>query len=201
MPTRRLQVPDGDVVLFPDLFAEAEARKLFRALQDGLIWRQENVFLFGREFPQPRLIAWHGDPGCSYTYSGLTLDPEPWTSELRVIRDRAGGRCGAHFNCVLVNLYRDGNDSVGWHCDDEPAMGPEPTIASVSLGAPRAFQLRHKTRRELPTVEVELANGSLLVMAGATQDRWRHCVPKRRGVHEPRINLSFRRITAKCSGG
>lgn len=197
MSSRRLQVPDGDVVLFPDFIAEAEARDLFDALRDGLGWRQEKVFVFGREVPQPRLIAWFGDPGCSYTYSGLTLEPEPWPRELLAIRDRARERCGVAFNCVLANLYRDGNDGVGWHCDDEPALGPAPTIASVSLGATRDFQLRHKTRKELPALEVALASGSMLVMAGETQACWKHCVPKRKRVGEARINLSFRRVTVR----
>ena len=142
---------------------------------------------------QPRLVAWFGDPGAAYTYSGLQLVPEPWSERLGSLRARTEGAAGHPFNSVLCNLYRDGNDSMGLHADAEPELGPNPVIASVSLGATRRFVLRHaKDRGE--RLDLDLAGGSLLVMSGTTQHFWRHGVPKQKKITDSRINLTFRRI-------
>ena len=188
----------------PDLVADHDpswvdvpmADAWLAALLGAVPWRQESVRLFGREIPSPRLTAWYGDPGCVYTYSGLTLEPLPWTPLLASIRERVEAGAGQRFNSVLLNRYRDGSDSMGWHADDERELGPEPTIASVSLGARRTFQLKHKTRKEQRRLDVDLEHGSLLVMRPPTQAHWLHGVPKRRGADAPgeRVNLTFRHI-------
>lgn len=144
--------------------------------------------------PAPRLEAWYGDAGASYSYSGLAHEPLPWTPELQRLRERVEVAAGTTFNSVLANLYRDGNDSNGWHADDESELGEQPVIASLSLGAARRFLLRH--RASVERVEVVLEAGSLLLMRGKTQQCWKHSVPKQRTVHAPRINLTFRRVVA-----
>lgn len=150
--------------------------------------------MFGRTVPAPRLEAWYGDPGAAYTYSGLAHEPLPWTAELQDLRERVESATATTFNSVLANLYRSGADSNGWHADDEPELGEQPVIASLSLGATRRFLLRHRASGE--RVELMLEAGSLLVMRGATQQCWQHCVPKQRTVQAPRINLTFRRVAA-----
>lgn len=188
----RLDLPEAEVVLHRDAIPPADRQRLLGALREAVAWEQHHVRLFGRTIPAPRLSAWYGDPGAVYRYSGETLEPRPWTPLLAEIRGLAEALAGAPFNSVLLNLYRDGSDSVGWHSDDEPELGPEPVIASVSLGAERRFELEHKrSRRREPLV---LPSGSVLVMAGPTQRRWRHRLPKTRAAVGPRLNLTFRRI-------
>ncbi len=186
--------PDGAWDYWPALFAPDEARALFAELRERLAWRQHAIRLQGRTIPVPRLDVWYGDPGKRYAYSGIVLEPEPWEPRLLAIKVRIEAATGHAFNSVLANLYRDGRDSVAWHSDDEPELGRDPVIASLSFGAERDFCLRHKRLRALPTEVLRLASGSLLLMTGATQHHWRHCVPKRAGLLEPRINLTFRRI-------
>lgn len=155
-------------------------------------WEHRSVLVFGRHVLQPRLTAWFGDPGAAYSYSGLSLEPHPWLPALDGLRARCEAIAGVPFNSCLANLYRDGHDYVAWHADDEPELGPDPVIASVSLGAERRFDLRHRTTRE--TVRVVLGPGSLVVMSSGCQRHWVHQVPMMRRVTEPRINLTFRSI-------
>jgi alkylated DNA repair dioxygenase AlkB len=173
-------------------FAEADAR--FAALRASIPWSQGTITMFGRLVLEPRLTAWFGD--ADYTYSGRTVGAAPWTAELAELRDLVSRAAGAPFNAVLLNLYRDGNDSMGMHSDDEPELGPNPTIASVSLGATRRFVLSPKTKsvRRDGTYELELGHGSLLVMSGECQHRYRHGVPKAPSSLGERINLTFRRV-------
>jgi alkylated DNA repair dioxygenase AlkB len=192
-PPRRLDLADAEVTLFPDAFPGVEALDLFQELRDGIDWRQEEVLIFGRRQLVPRLVAWHGDPGARYTYSGTPHEPMPWTPALERVRGRVQALAGCEFNSVLLNLYRDGRDGMGWHADDEPELGPNPVIASVSLGAVRRFRLRHRRRRH-QKVDIPLPNGSLLLMSGATQHHWVHSVPKTAVVVGERINLTFRRV-------
>lgn len=192
--TRRIEAPDADLRYDPCLFAPDEADRLFDALRAEVAWEQHRVRIAGREHPCPRLSAWQGDPGAVYTYSGITLHPEPWTPAVLRVRAAVCDAAGARFDSVLANLYRDGRDSMGWHADDEPELGVRPLIASVSLGAPRRFVLRHKRRRDLAPVDIVLGHGSLLLMAGPTQHAWRHSLPKTSRPVGPRINLTFRRI-------
>ncbi len=188
-----MDLDDADVRLLPDAFAAPEAWELFRELREGIDWRQEEVLVFGRRHAVPRLVAWHGDPGARYTYSGTPHEPLPWTPALERIRHRVQAIAVCEFNAVLLNLYRDGRDGMGWHADDEPELGPEPVIASVSLGAVRRFCLRHRRRRGL-RADLALPHGSLLLMSGATQRNWVHAVPKTAVPVGERINLTFRRI-------
>ena len=165
---------------------------LMSTLLATLPLRQDCIVLFGRQVPMPRLTSWHGDPGCSYTYSGRLFHPAPWTEELAALRDRLTSREACNFNSVLCNHYRDGKDSMGEHADDEPELGPhrdDIRIASVSLGAPRRFVLRHRRTREVHAFE--LGGGSLLVMGGTTQREFRHHVPRRANAGA-RLNLTFR---------
>lgn len=184
---------DGSVRYFRDVFAPGEADQLLDAVLQEVDFVQEYIVMFGNRSPVPRLSAWHGEPGRTYTYSGITQSPRPWTPALDDIRARIEPICRAQFNSVLVNLYRDGSDGVAWHSDDEPELGPEPIIGSVSLGDTRRFVLRHRSTGE--RVELTPAPGSLIVMAGPTQQAWEHQVPKTARPAGPRINLTFRHST------
>jgi len=191
-----LGLADGEARLWPAAFGPEEASRLFDALRTGIRWRQEEVTIFGQRRLVPRLVAWHGDPGASYRYSGTDHYPEPWTPALECVRGKVRELSGVEFNAVLLNLYRDGRDGMGWHADDEPELGRDPVIASVSLGAPRRFCLRHRRRKDLK-LDLELPHGSLLVMAGPMQHHWVHALPKTRRPVGERINLTFRRVAIK----
>jgi alkylated DNA repair dioxygenase AlkB len=192
---------DADVWLLHRLELARPAAAVLQDLIDHIPWRQETIRLFGRVCDQPRLIAWHGDPGAAYRYSGLRLEPTAWTPLLADLRDRVGAAAGAAFNAVLLNYYRDGRDSMGLHSDDEPELGPEPVIASLSLGAERRMVFRHRTERSLRPVRLALPAGSLLVMRGATQANWKHGIEKQSGACGPRVNLTFRRIVEPSRRG
>ena len=189
----RLEMLEGEARLWPSALRPDEAGELFAELRRTIDWQQESILMFGRRVLVPRLVAWHGDPGTSYTYSGTLHQPLPWTSPLARIRDRVSELSCARFNAVLLNLYRDGRDGMGWHADDEAELGRDPVIASVSLGATRRFCLRHRKRRNLK-LDLPLAPGSLLCMAGATQHHWVHALPKTRAAVGERINLTFRLV-------
>jgi alkylated DNA repair dioxygenase AlkB len=189
--TLRLDLPDADVRLWRPAFRPAEADELLTLLRTRIDWRQEDIVIFGQSRRVPRLVAWHGDPGAAYTYSGTAHEPLPWTPELQWIRQRVEELTAHRFNSVLLNLYRDGNDGMGWHADDEPELGREPVIASVSLGATRRFKLRHR-RSRMTASTLELAHGDLLLMAGQTQHAYVHAVPKTARPVEARVNLTLR---------
>ncbi len=179
---------DGTARLHEDALAQADATRLFAQLIALTPWRQEIATVMGRRVPIPRLTAWHGAAG--YVYSGIRMTPAPWNPPLLEIKAVAEACAGQAFNSVLLNLYRDGRDSVSWHADNEPGLGRNPVIASVSLGATRRFQMKHRGRDE--RVALDLPSGSCLVMAGATQHHWLHQVPKTGRPVGPRINLTFR---------
>lgn len=187
----------------PGFLSPTEARGLLESLASGLDWRQRDVVLFGKRVPQPRLTAWCSDPGVRYTYSGLRLEPCAWHPALAGLRERLAKELDYPFNSVLANAYRDGQDSMGWHADDEPELGPEPLIASVSLGASRRFRVRPHPGRvsDLQPRGLDLAPGSLLVMRGQSQALWQHCVPKTKKAVGLRINLTFRRVRARDRRG
>ncbi len=174
-------------------YPPATADALFAALQAEIPWQQHRLRIFGREVAAPRLSCWIGDPGAVYTWSRTRFDPLPWTPTVAGLHDDLAARLGIRFNSVLANLYRDGRDSMGWHSDDEPELGAQPRIASLSFGATRCFRLRTRTTRA-PALSIDLSHGSLLLMAGDTQALYQHALPKRAGVREPRINLTFRWI-------
>ena len=189
-----LPLPDGELQLYTGLRLGCEDAALLRQLIDDIDWRQEHVTLFGKTHKQPRLVAWHGDRGASYTYSGKTYEPRPWNDTLLQLKELAEQVSASRFNSVLLNYYRDGRDSMGLHADDEPELGPEPVIASLSLGATRTLYFRHRLRKELATVNVPLPSASLLVMRGQTQRNWKHGIRKVSRPCGPRINLTFRNI-------
>lgn len=191
----RTRLEPGAIALWPDVFADGSAA-LMQALCEEAVFSQHRVRLFGRELPAPRLSAWHGEPGCSYRYSGVRHEPQPFGSVMQHLRERVESLCGQRFNSVLLNLYRNGEDSMGWHSDDEPELGRAPFIASVSLGEPRRFVLRSRTesgRRH----ECLLGDGSLLLMEPPLQSGWQHALPKARRVTGPRLNLTWRLIRAE----
>lgn len=189
----RLDLPDADVRLWRAAFRPDEADALLAALRSKIDWQQEDILIFGERKRVPRLVAWHGEPGTAYTYSGTAHEPLPWTPELQRVRQRVEDLTAHRFNSVLLNLYRDGRDGMGWHADDEPELGREPAIASVSLGASRRFKLRHRRSRSASST-VDLAHGDLLLMAGATQHHYVHAVPKTARPVGERVNLTFRRL-------
>ncbi len=190
--------PDFEYV--PGFVAADEADRSFDVLWRDLHWERRAITLFGRRVMQPRLVAWYGDPGASYTYSGLTWEPRPWNPVLLELKARIERRSGCVFNAVLANGYRDGADSMGWHSDDEAELGERPCIASLSLGAARAFLLRPKTADadgQRRSKRLLLEHGSLLLMRGDSQARYQHSVPKTRRPVGPRVNLTFRRVLAQ----
>jgi alkylated DNA repair dioxygenase AlkB len=190
----RLPLPGGELMLYRAADLGEEPATLFHRLHDAVAWRQEPITLFGKRYLQPRLLAWYGDPEARYRYSGVVHEPLPWLPVLAALRDRVEALAGARFNSVLANLYRDHRDSMGLHADDEPELGKQPVIASLSLGEERVFRLRHRHDKSIEPLRLPLPSGSLLVMRGDTQRNWKHEVPKRARPCGPRINLTFRYI-------
>jgi alkylated DNA repair dioxygenase AlkB len=191
------ELPGADVRMVQFCDAPA-AQRWFTRLVDEVPWERHRLRLFGREIEAPRLSCWIGDADAVYTYSGTRFTPHPLTPACVELRDRLVAVSGEKYNSVLCNLYRDGRDSMGWHSDDEAELGPFPCIASLSFGAARRFRLRHR-RDPDSRLEIELAPGSLLLMAGATQRNYRHDLPKTARIVSPRLNLTFRRIHCASS--
>jgi alkylated DNA repair dioxygenase AlkB len=189
----RLEMPEADVIFYPAFFTEARANVLYEELYRNVSWKQEQIKLYGKLIDLPRGTAWYGDEGRSYTYSGITVTPNPWISVLREIKKEIEAVSGVIFNSVLLNLYRGERDSVAWHSDDEPELGRNPVIGSVSFGATRRFQFKHK-RDKAPRQKIDLPHGSYLLMKGLTQHSWLHQVPKETKPLGARINLTFRVI-------
>ena len=190
----RTVLEGADLEYLPDFLNPGDADDLLATLLAIVPWQQPVVQLFGRTFPSPRLAAWYGDPGAVYQYSGLVNEPLPWLPSLVTLRRRVEQQFREPLNSVLLNCYRDGADSMGWHRDHEPELGDNPTIASISLGGIRRFVLQHSRQVEMTRLELRPEHGSLLLMRGTTQHFWRHCVPKTRKVVAPRVNLTFRQI-------
>lgn len=191
-PEQTIQIPDGDVSYIPG-FIDNHI-DIFEKLKKQIEWSQDEIFVYGKTHKIPRLQAWYGDPQCSYRYSGLTMQPKNWTTELQKIRSQLEIELGVKFNCVLCNLYRDGKDYVAWHADDEPELGRNPVIASLSLGETRTLHLKHRYDKGIGKVKIDLAAGSLFVMRGKTQENWHHQLAKTSRKIGSRINLTFRMI-------
>lgn len=187
-------MPEAEVALFPEFFPVNESDLFFQKLLNQTKWRQEKIRVYGKHLDLPRLTAWYGDPGKSYSYSGISMQPEPWTDNLINIKRKVDSTAGVRFNSVLLSLYRTGQDSLSWHQDDEPELGNDPVIASVSFGDTRSFQFKHKVRKHLNPVSIPLTHGSLLIMKGSTQRFWVHQIPKTSKPVGPRVNLTFRVI-------
>lgn len=188
----KLPLPDAEVWYVPAFFSPKEADGYLDLLQHEVDWKQEKIKLFGREQLMPRLTAWYGDK--AYTYSGLENRPQPWIPVLQEIRQQILTATGKEFNSVLLNFYRNGQDSMGWHADDEPELGAAPAIASVSFGATRRFGFKHRHNKEVENKYISLQHGSLLFMQGQTQHCWKHGLPKTSVAAGVRINLTFRNI-------
>lgn len=188
-----LDLPDAELVYYPRFFGHKIADSCFKQLMDQTRWRQDDIRVFGKVYPQPRLTALYGEAGKPYAYSGISMQPEPFTALLGSIKEQVERISGEHFSTVLLNLYRNGQDSNGWHSDDEKELGKNPVIASVSFGQTRKFKLRHKKKSNLKEA-LDLKHGSLLIMSGPTQHYWKHQVPKTARNVGPRINLTFRLI-------
>ena len=192
-PNPIIKLQDAELLYQPAFYDKAESDRIFKTLLETIEWKQDKIMMYGKELPLPRLSAWYGDNNKPYTYSGITLNPLPWTNELLQIKEKIEDEVKVKFSSVLLNRYRDGQDYVGWHTDAEKELGKNPIIGSVNFGASRKFQLRriddHKEK-----FEVELKHGTFLVMGGTTQHFWQHQVPKTAHKIGERLNLTFRVI-------
>lgn len=187
-----IKITNGEYVYMPNFFDRQTSNEYLSAFIKNINWKQEEMNMYGKQVMFPRLTSWYGDSDKPYTFSGITLNPHPWNKELLEIKDKIEPKCEVKFNSVLLNLYRDGNDSISWHTDAEKELGKNPLIASVNFGAERKFQLKHRDNGE--KVNLILQHGSLLIMKGEIQHYWLHQVPKTKEVLKERVNLTFRVI-------
>jgi alkylated DNA repair dioxygenase AlkB len=182
----------GKILYRPNLFSAEEADSIFAYLLDVIPWKQEVV----QGVPLPRLNAWYSDPGLGYEYSGVTQQGGIWTDQLLRIKERAEQCAGSAFNSLLLNQYRDGNDSIGFHTDAEPQLGQNPAVATLSFGSEREIVLKHRKKTK-ERLTFRLAHGSCFVMAGASQHHWLHGLPKSEQPVSERISLTFRQIISQ----
>ncbi|WP_028293080.1 alpha-ketoglutarate-dependent dioxygenase AlkB family protein [Oceanobacter kriegii] len=182
---------DGELDFYPAAVIQPDP--LFDILHQQLPWHSDTITVYGKEHRIPRLQCWLGDAGLAYTYSGKTLHTLPWHPVLQQLNQQLNQALGLNNNSVLCNLYRDGNDSMGWHSDDEAELGPAPVVVSMTLGAERDFALRKKGETRM-FAKLPLSHGSVLVMKAGMQSRWQHALPKRAGIASARINLTFRQL-------
>jgi len=187
-----IPIQDGELIYFPHFIEVNVAQDWFDYLYNNTPWRKDQIKIFGKVHDVPRLQAWYGDEDAIYSYSNIDLKPLKWTEKLLSIKSLVERKSTVEFNSVLINLYRDGKDSNGWHSDDEKELGTNPEIASITLGQDRTFKLKHKVRDF--TEKLNLENGSLLIMRGKMQHHWKHQIPKSKKKLKPRINLTFRKI-------
>lgn len=188
-------LPNAEIQYLPNFFSEKRSTHFLKTLIQKIDWRQNTIRMYGKQSLVPRLEAWYGDKGKSYSYSGITMNPTPWSEDILQIKMAIEERTMTSFNSVLINYYRNGKDRVAWHSDDEKELGPNPVIASVSFGEERKFKLRHKKHKENGLrAEISLKHGSLLMMKGETQHHWMHEIPRTTKPIGPRINLTFRKI-------
>jgi alkylated DNA repair dioxygenase AlkB len=188
----QLDMPNADLKYYPDFIQPSQAAIIMKVLQDSLDWRQEQITLYGKTFDVPRLQAWHGDKDADYQYSNLSMQPLPWFPVLLELKQKCEHTSNSRFNSVLANLYRHGQDGMGRHADNEPELGQQPVIASLSFGEVRNLDFYHNQSKE--KVRLPLENGSLLIMSGDTQTYWQHSVAKTKKALAARINLTFRYI-------
>jgi alkylated DNA repair dioxygenase AlkB len=193
MAMTELQLPDAELEFDPHWLSPQEADELMVALLDAVPWEIHRIRLFGREVDSPRLSCWIGDPQAHYRYSGTLFAPRPWPACLQPVRERLSRQLDVAFNSVLASRYRSGGDAMGWHSDNEPELGPQPVICSLSLGATRRFKLKSRAP-DGPGMNLDLPHGSLLVMRGDTQTHYRHALPRTARAVGERVNLTFRRI-------
>jgi len=190
--TKITKVKNGEYILIPNFYDNVESNLFFLALKEKVVWKQEAMQMYGKKINFPRLTAWYGDSETPYSFSGITLQPLYWLPELLEIKKKIEEKAQTEFNSVLLNLYRNGNDSISWHTDAEPELGVNPIIGSVNFGETRKFQLKHKNTQE--KFDIDLTHGSALIMQGELQHYWQHQVPKTTKPIKDRINLTFRNI-------
>jgi alkylated DNA repair dioxygenase AlkB len=186
------EIDNGEYLFYPNFFSKSESDFYLQKIKEKIDWKQESMNMYGKQVNFPRLTAWYGDNDKPYSFSGITLKPKPWNTELDEIKQKIEPISNVSFNSVLLNQYRSGNDSISWHTDAEKELGLNPVIASVNFGATRKFQLRHIHTKD--KLEIELTHGSLLIMLGELQHYWQHQVPKTNKLVGERINLTFRVI-------
>ncbi len=184
---------DANIIYYPTFFSAQKSNELFAKLLTEVPWQHDNITVFGKTHPQPRLTALYGNEGKPYGYSNIIMQPYAWNPLLTYIKSEIETICNENFTTVLLNQYRDGKDSNGWHADNEKELGRNPIIASVSFGAERIFQLKHNTILDLKQ-SITLQHGSLLIMKDETQHFWKHQIPKTAKKIDKRINLTFRII-------
>jgi alkylated DNA repair dioxygenase AlkB len=190
---RQIPIDNGLLLYFPGFLDKSESDRFMRRMKQEIQWKQETIRIFGKSYPTPRLTAWYGDEGIDYSYSGLKLSPNNWVDFLLELKSKIEISSGFSFNSVLLNWYRDGKDSMGWHSDDERELGRNPVIASLSLGAPRMFRFRSKNDHK-NSFGITLEDASLLLMADSLQHHWQHSLPRTTWPMGDRINLTFRMI-------
>lgn len=188
-----LGLPDAEIIYYPRFFEKEKADIIYSELEKTVSWQQDFIRVFGKTHAQPRLTAFYGNKEKSYSYSNLKMEPHPWIPLLEKIKLEVEKASNTDFNAVLLNYYRNGKDSNGWHADNEKELGNNPIIASLSFGAERLFQLKHNYEKSLKR-NIVLQHGSLLLMKGTTQHFWKHQIPKTTKSIDPRINLTFRII-------
>ena len=190
---KKIKIKDGELYYDRFFFSNIEANKYFNLLKKEIQWQQDNIKIFGKIYLQPRLTALYANNNKSYSYSNIKMQPITFTPTLFDIKSKIEKRINSQFTSCLLNLYRNGQDSNGWHADNEKELGLNPVIASLSLGAERVFHMKHRNDKK-EKVKINLTNGSLLVMRGRTQHHWLHQIPKTRKKVGERINLTFRII-------
>lgn len=189
----KIILENAELIYYENFYSSEESKKIFKDLRESLAWKQDKIKLFGKTHDVPRLQAWYGDKDKNYSYSGIKMNPNDWTNSLLQLRLDIEQKTGAKFNSVLANLYRNGNDSNGWHADDEKELGKNPVIASLSFGESRKFKMKHKSAKDLK-YDIVLKDGSLLLMKGTTQHFWKHTITKTKHRIGERINLTFRLV-------
>tara|TARA_B100000795_G_scaffold10948_1_gene7665 strand:- start:4594 stop:5208 length:615 start_codon:yes stop_codon:yes gene_type:complete len=187
-----VEIQDGEYIYIPDFYSGGKANVYLKAIMEKIEWKQESMNMYGKQILFPRLTSWYGESNKPYSFSGITLNPHPWSEELIKIKKDIEPLAHVKFNSVLLNRYRNGNDSISWHTDAEKELGTDPVIASVNFGAERTFQLKHIETKE--RIDIILKHGSLLIMKGKLQHFWQHQVPKTKKIKTERINLTFRVI-------
>ncbi|MCT1531523.1 alpha-ketoglutarate-dependent dioxygenase AlkB [Sphingobacterium daejeonense] len=187
-----VKIKNGEYIYIENFFNRGDADNYLNDFISNIVWEQQSMNMYGKLIPFPRLTTWYGDIDKPYTFSGITLQPHPWNDSLLKIKNKIEPLSGVSFNSVLLNRYRNGNDSISWHTDAEKELGRNPVIASVNFGEERVFQLKHLETGE--RIDIPLKHGSLLIMMGELQHYWKHQVPKSKKPMKERINLTFRVI-------
>lgn len=185
------ELKDGEILYDRNFLSSVEASRYFKIIRNETAWQQDQIKVFGKVYDQPRLTALYANNNFPYSYSNITMYPSPFSATLLEIKEKVEQQLKKEFTTCLLNLYRHGQDSNGWHADNEKELGKNPIIASVSLGAERMFHMKHRTDNS-QKIKINLIHGSLLVMSGSTQHYWLHQIPKTKKHVEERINLTFR---------